>query len=179
MGSTSFPKQAVVIGTRPDRKEQLQNCLNSFTTPYDILIADCDGYEVGKLKWVLKKTDVDEFIFLQDSVEVKDPKFIEMCFFLPQSVSICNYPFFFGCYLGKYKRSVLEKMDLPDIKNKKEAVEYEVQIGIDYAKHEIPFALFDDLHNVDNFVEKWGKKVMKIENDYLIKYKSIWSRDMI
>jgi len=179
MGLASFPKQAVVIGTRPDRKEQLRNCLNSFTTPYDILIADCDGYEVGKLKWVLEKTDIDEFVFLQDTVEVKDPRFINICFALPQSVSICNYPSIFGCYLGKYKRSVLEKMNLPDVKDKLGAVEYEMKIGQDYSKFETPFVLFDDLNNVDNFVEKWGKKVMKIENDYLIKYKSIWNRSML
>lgn len=172
-------KKAIIIGTRPDRKEQLRNCLNSFTTPYDILIADCDGYEVGKLKWVLEKTDIDEFIFLQDTVEVKDAKFIEMCFFLPQSVSICNYPALFGCYLGKYKRSILEKMNLPDVKDKLGAVEYEMQIGLDYSKFEIPFILFDDLNNVDNYVDKWDHKVMKIENDYLIKYKSVWNRSML
>ena len=34
-------------------------------------------------------------------------------------------------------------------------------------------SIFDDLLNVDNFVEKFGHKVMKIENDYLIKYKTI------
>lgn len=173
-------KKVIVIGTRPDRTEQFKNCFDSLSgSKHHILKVDCDGYEIGKIKWVLDHTDIDEFVFLQDSVEIKDPKFIEMCFFLPQSVSICNYPFFFGCYLGKYKRSVLEKMDLPDIKNKKEAVEYEAQIGIDYAKHEIPFALFEDLHNVENYVEKWGHKVMKIENEYLIKYKSIWNRFMI
>jgi hypothetical protein len=172
-------KQAIIIGTRPDRKEQLQNCLNSFTTDHDILIADCDGYEIGKIKWVLNNTDIDEFVFLQDTIEVKNPKFIDICFALPQSVSICNYPFLFGCYLGKYKRSVLEKIDLPDIKDKREAVEYEMQLGLDYCRFERPFELFDDLHNVDNFVEKFGHKVMKIENDYLIKYKSIWNRSML
>jgi len=172
-------KKAIIIGTRPGRKEQLQNCLSSIITDVPILIVDCGGYEVGKLKWVLNNTDLDEFIFLQDSVEVKNPKFIDIAFALPQSVSICNYPRLFGCYLGKYKRLVLEKMNLPDIKDKLGSVEYEMQIGLDYSKFEEPFELFDDLHNVENFVDKFGHMVMKIENDYLIKYKSVWNREML
>jgi hypothetical protein len=172
-------KQAIVVGTRPDRKDQLKNCLNSLNTSYDVLTVDCDGYEVGKIKWVLNNTDLDEFIFLQDTIEVKNPRFIDICFALPQSVSICNYPFLFGCYLGKYKRSVLEKMSLPEIKDKLGSVEYEMQIGLDYCRFEKPFELFDDLEDVDNFVEKWGHKVMKIENDYLIKYKTCYNRDQI
>ncbi len=178
MVSTSSHK-AVIIGTRPDRTEQLQNCTNSFNTSYKVIIVDCDGYEVGKLKWVLNNTDIDEFIFLQDTVEVKDPRFIDICFARPESVSICNYPSLFGCYLGKYKRSVLAKMNLPDIKDKLGSVEYEMQIGRDYYKFEKPFELFDDLRNVDNFVEKFGHKVMKIENDYLIKYKTIYNRNLL
>ena len=172
-------KRAIIIGTRPDRTEQLRNCLDSINTNIPIITVDCDGYEVGKLKWVLDNTDLDEFIFLQDTVEVKNPKFIDIALALPQSVSICNHPSLFGCYLGKYKRAILEQMDLPEIKTKLQSVEYEMQIGLDYAKFEKPFPLFDDLHNVDNFVDKFGHMVMKIENDYLIKYKSVWNRKML
>lgn len=172
-------KQAIVIGTRPDRQEQLDNCIDSFHTRYEIEIVSCEGYEVGKLKWVLENTKFDEFIFLQDSIEIKNPRLFDLCFAIPQSVSICNYPSLFGCYLGKYKRSILEQMALPDINSKLQSVEYEMQIGSDYSKFEKPFELFDDLSDVDNYVEKFGRKVMKIENDYLIKYKSIWNRSMI
>jgi hypothetical protein len=70
-------------------------------------------------------------------------------------------------------------MSLPDIKDKLGSVEYEMQIGRDYCKFEKPFELFDDLRNVDNFVEKFGHKVMKIENDYLIKYKTIYNRNLL
>jgi hypothetical protein len=70
-------------------------------------------------------------------------------------------------------------MDLPDIKNKKEAVDYELQFPIDYCEYEIPESIGDDLNNVDNFVEKWGKKVMKIEGKYLTKYKTIWNRSQL
>jgi hypothetical protein len=166
--------KAIVIGTRPDRKEQLNNCLQSFMPWWrnrlgkdnpDVLVIDCDGYEIGKIKWLLKYTQINEFVFLQDSIEIKDPSFLIEVLDSPQSFSISNSPRLFGSYLGKYKRSVLEKMALPDIKTKEESVEYEMQFGADYSFFEKPVILFDNLQNTDVFVEKWGKKVMKIEND--------------
>ena len=172
-------KQAIIIGTRPDRIEQLTNCWNSIESPYLKIAVDCNGYEVGKLRWVLKNTNADEFVFLQDSVEIKDNSIFKICFSTNGSVSICNYPNQFGCYLGKYKRSVLEKIYLPDIKTKAESVNYESKFFIDYMKYEQPTQIGGSLEDVENFVEKWGHKVMKIENEYLIKYKSIWNRLML
>ena len=172
-------KQAIIIGTRQDRTEQFKNCWNSIKSPYLRLAVDCDGYEVGKIKWVIDHTDIDEFIFLQDSVEIKDNTLFDVCFSTTHSVSICDYPNPFGCYLGKYKRSVLEKIYLPDIKTKAESVNYESKFFIDYMKYEQPTQIGGSLEDVKNYVEKWGHKVMKIENEYLIKYKSIWTRDML
>lgn len=173
-------KKVIVIGTRPDRTEQFKNCFDSLSgSKHHILKVDCDGYEIGKIKWVLDHTDIDEFVFLQDSVEIKDNSVFDICFSTTHSVSICDYPNPFGCYLGKYKRSVLEKIDLPDIKTKKESIDYERHFFIDYTRYEKLDQVGGSLANVENYVEKWGHKVMKIENEYLIKYKSIWNRFMI
>ena len=72
-------KQIIVVGTRPDRIEQLTNCWNSIESPYLKIAVDCNGYEVGKLRWVLKNTNADEFVFLQDSVEIKDNSIFKIC----------------------------------------------------------------------------------------------------
>lgn len=179
MESTSFLKKAIVICTRPDRKEQLKNCWESIKSPYLKIAVDCDGYEIGKIKWVLDHTDFEEFVFLQDSVEVKDNSVFDVCFSHNGGVSLCNYPMLLGCYLGKYERKVLEQMNLPDIKTKNEAVDYESRIATDYLRHGSLLEVGGSLNNVDNFVEKFGHKVMKIENEYLIKYKSYWNRSML
>ncbi|MCC7571151.1 hypothetical protein KO465_07500 [Candidatus Micrarchaeota archaeon] len=173
-------KKAIVIGTRPDRKDQLENCLSSIKTDYPVLVVDCDGYEMGKIYWTLLNTDVDEFIFLQDTVEIKNNDLFKICFEdFDKSVSICNSPRMFGCYMGKFKRSILERMALKPTQTKLSSVEYEMQIGDDYSNFEMPIKLFDNLGKTDKFIEKWGHKVMVIENEYLIKYKSIWNRNML
>ena len=179
MGSISFPKQAIIIGTRPNRKEQLQNCWNSIKSPYLRIAVDCDGYEIGKIKWVLEHTDFDEFVFLQDSIEIKDNSIFDFCFSYNGGVSLCKYPMLLGCYLGKYERKALEQMSLPNIKDKSEAVDYESRFATEYLKYGNLLEVGGSLRDVDNFVKKWGHKVMKIENEYLIKYKSIWNRNII
>jgi len=179
MESISFPKQVIVIGTRPDRKEQLSNCWDSIKSPYLRIAVDCDGYEIGKIKWVLNHTDFDEFVFIQDSFEVRDNSIFDICFSHTGGVSLCNYPMLLGCYLGKYERKVLEKMSLPDIKTKAEAVDYESRIATEYLKYGSLLEIGGSLRDVDNFVEKFGHKVMKIENEYFIKYKSYWNRSML
>ena len=93
-------KQAIIIGTRPDRTKQFNNCWNSIKSPYLKIAIDCDGYEIGKIKWVIDHTDIDDFVFLQDSVEIKDNTLFDVCFSTTHSVSICDYPNPFGCYLG-------------------------------------------------------------------------------
>jgi hypothetical protein len=177
-------KQAIVIGTRQDRKDQLRNCLESIKTNYPIVVVDCGNYELGKIEWVLKYCSFDEFIFLQDSIEIKDNHLFDKVFSIKGSVSICNYPRMFGCYLGKYKSHILKKLiddnqlNLTTV-SKMDAINLEWILGDLYEKYEKPYELFDDLQDSDKFVIKWDKKVMKIENDYLIKYKSIWSKTMV
>ena len=70
-------------------------------------------------------------------------------------------------------------MNLPDIKTKAEAVDYESRFATEYLRHGSLLEIGRSLGDVDNFVEKFGHKVMKIENEYLIKYKSYWSRSML
>ena len=130
-----LPKNAILIGTQPDRKEQLDNCIASLDgVSYPVIISDCEGYEVGKFKELLKLTDVENFVFLQDSIEVKDQSIFDLCFSSQASVSLNEYPQSFGCYIGKFKRSVLEKMSLPHLETKLDIVNYEVKIDFYYKR---------------------------------------------
>jgi hypothetical protein len=169
-------KRAIVIGTQPDRTEQLSNCLKSIDSEYPVYVIDCDGYEIAKIK--LASSLFDEFVFLQDTVEIKNNDLFKMCFDNPKSVSICNYPGLFGCYLGKYKSEIIKQLKTPDTLTKAQSVDLESYLGQLYSVFEQPVQLFA-MKNTDHFIDKWGHKVMVIENEYLIKYKSCWNRSMI
>jgi len=173
------PIFAIVIGTRPDRKDQLNNLLKTLKVPFPVMTVDCDGYEIGKIKWVLENTKLESFIFLQDTVEVKDPYPFFLALSSQTNVSFCDYPRPFGCYLGKYTRKTLEKIDLPDVQTKEQSVDYEMKFHEDINKNGGFQTIGEDLHNVDNFVEKFGHRVMKIEGKYFIKYKTTWNRNQL
>jgi hypothetical protein len=169
--------KAIIVGTRPDRKKWLNNCLKSIDSKYSVVVVNCEGYEVGKMKWVLNNTDIDRFVFLQDSIEVKDNSVFECLDKYTQGVSLCSYPRLFGCYFGCYNSWALRKINLPDIDKKLTAVQYEMIIHKDYSNYDEIVDLGKDLVDNDIFIKKFGKKVMKLENKYFIKYKSHWSQN--
>jgi hypothetical protein len=174
--------KAVVIATTPDgssKCSQLLSSLSSYTT-HQILVLSDYSWELGKIKFITKHTDIEEFVFLHDSCRVKDPSFLDEVFLYPYSVAFSNHPCLFGMYLGKYQRSVLKTMDIPVIHTKKEAVDQEILFAHDYTSRDPATILwFDDFSTSDVFEQFAGKQCMKVENQYLIKWKSTWSYDQI
>ena len=174
--------RAVVIATRPHRTNWLADCLASLEgCPYQILILTEGNYELGKIKWVYEHTDIDEFLFLHDTCVVKDLKLLDMVFDHVGSVSITNVPAIFGCYLGKYRREILAKVRMPDIKDKHEAVLNEGHWTDTYARLDpLTINLFDDFDQPPHTHEfRHGRDNLRLENDYLIKFKGSWSADTI
>jgi hypothetical protein len=170
--------KAIAIATTPDSKS-LGNLMKSMSgyDKYQILILSDFNYELGKIKFIYDHTNIEEFILLHDSCEVKDTSFIEDVFNNPLSVSFSCSPNNFGSYLGKYQRSVLSKMDIPIAKSKLDSVNYEETFNLEYEFRagKIGF-LSPQLVNTTKFEEMFGKMTMILENDYLIKYKSCWNR---
>lgn len=147
---------------------------------YPIVVLTEGNYELGKIKWVYEHTDIDEFLLLQDTCVVKDISFIDRVFSMPESVCLTDVPDLYGCYLGKYRREVLEKLQIPVPKDKYEAVKHETEWTRKYAALDPPVVLFDDLDKPPyTFVEHHGRLNIRLENDYLIKYKGSWSYDTI
>lgn len=177
-------KQAIVITSIPESGSWLANCIKSFNgySKYEIIVL-CDyNYELGKLRWIMNNTDLDEFCLIHDTCEVKNPKVFEIMFdkYKGRSVALSDSPTIFGMYLGKYRREILNSMIIPKPKTKLENVKYEISFNNEYAKNDpnaiILFKNFKDNYLFEN---KFGRVNMKLENKYLIKWKGSWNIEMI
>jgi len=168
----------IVIGTTPDRADWLTGCVASIARPH--IVVSNYGYELGKIRWVMEHTNIDRFLFLQDSVIVKSEKFWELLDEYDGSVSINQDPAHYGSYLGVYERKVLEQIDLPVMESKRDAVTHEVQWAKTYVKAagEVP-VMFPRLRDGEQFEVYQGRMNMVIENDYIRKYKGTWSHTQL
>lgn len=134
-------------------------------------------YELGAIKAVVERTDFDEFVLLQDTFEVKDQSFLDDCFQRPESVALG--PTFFH-YAGKWRRSVLEKLTIPDVFTKKGSVHYEHTFSREYwlAEPDGVYVLDPHFHDGEHqgFVEMFGRQNMLLENQWYIKRKGNWGQ---
>lgn len=172
--------KAIIIATTNGREQWLEQCLESLEgyTRYPKLVTMSGDWELGKIKNASESMVIDEFIFLQDSMVIKDYKWIDEAFDYHGSVSIGWRPFFM--YLGKYKTDILRSIEIPKVNNKLDAVNYEYTWPLEYIKADPSTKhIFTDLTDTNIFLEKFGRMNMVLENDQLIKYKGTWSLDMV
>jgi len=118
--------EAIVISTSSGRSDWVEMCLQSVTTSIPTIVVSTGGYELGKLKWVYDNTSVDRFIFIQDSIVIRDNSLLEGLFELKGSVCLMDEPSCFGSYLGLYERETLEKTFIPDVLDKEESITQEL-----------------------------------------------------
>lgn len=171
--------KAIVICTTPKSTHWLHNLLDSFQgyDKFPIIILSDYGYELGKINFIHKHTDITEFFFLQDTIEIKNPSIFDKGFTFAGSVS---WDSGFKSYLGKYRREILDKCTIPLPKSKMDSVVFEETFNWEYiSKEPKGWTLHDDFSKRDVFEDKFGRKNMIIEDEYLKKYKGTWSRDMI
>lgn len=169
---------AIVIATTKGREDWAADCLQSLGeyNGAPILVLNQYEYELGKIRWVYEHTDIDQFLFLQDSVIVKDYGWIDELFSHSDSVSLSHQPFFM--YLGKYTREGLSKLGIPTIHTKLEAVWHEDAWTSRYASLNDVRTLWA-LHDTDVFEERHGRRNMVLENPHIVKYKGTWHPSMI
>lgn len=176
-------KQAIIIGTSDGREDWVKECGDSCDNPkYPVVVVHNNGFELSHIS---KAYDLgyDEFLYLHDTCLVKNIKLFDMLFEEQkgQSVALSDHPCIFGMYLGKYKREALKGMELPIVYSKLQAINYEETWTRDYIMRPEAHVvlLTPPLHDGSNFVTIRGKQYMKLENDYIIKYKGTWNRSMI
>jgi hypothetical protein len=106
--------------------------INSLWSSFSIIGINKDEREPGGLRQVLTETNLNEFWFLQDTVEITDTDFIEESFQEYSGYSVSYMRTFAQFYLAKWQRSVLESIDISIPKNKLEAIKYENTISNAY-----------------------------------------------
>lgn len=175
--------QIICIKTTPDRYQWLENCMKSLSGYSDYPIIILSTGEPSYPQY-LKYLNFDEIILLPDSLVVLDTSMFDICFkqYKGKSVSFVGttkknksvyVPFAMG--LGKYKRSVLEKLDLPIIKNKEEDYEAEKWFGYEYIEEdpETEVLIPDFFEDTQPPIYLFGRMNKVIRTDYFIKYKGV------
>lgn len=174
-------KKAIVISTSPKRFVWLNNLLQTLNNyqDYPILIfANEENYEHGNIKYALD-IGLDEFFFLQDSVEIKNTDIFKIAFEDYEGRLVAVDPSF-KSYLGKYTRKSLENACIPEKQDKITAVDTEQNLGDFLVRTNIDMvSLTTDFNKSNVFEEKFGRVNMILENEYLKKYKATWSREQI
>jgi len=165
----------VVIGSAPGREDWLKDCSASINREHLAVVNT--GFELAKIDWVIKNTNCDRFLFLQDSWIIKSAEFWEQLEMHSGSIALSRDPYFYGCYAGVYERSIIERIGIPAITEKRQAIHFEIAWHQEYVKVSgEPYVLFPELTdaNAKRQVEKYGRINLVLENDYIAKYKGTW-----
>ena len=165
----------VAIGSSLGRESWLADSSASINRNHIAVISY--GFELAKIGWIMDNTNADRFLFLQDSWVIKDEGFWDLLEAHTGSVAITADPFFYGCYAGVYERSVIEKIGVPEIKTKREAIDNEIKWHMSYVELASQLVvLFPDLTdaNATRQVKRHGRTNLVLENDYIVKYKGTW-----
>jgi hypothetical protein len=166
----------VVVASTPGREAWLADCLGSIEREV-VVLRQPGTWELGKIKWLYENTLFDRFLFLHDSVIVKDQTFFDRMFQHPGSVSVTNDPRIFGMFMGVYTREHLSRVDLYSPVTQRDSIRAEIEWTTGYAAAagDVP-VVFPELRDSMNrgFVEHHGRINMVLENDYLRKFKGTW-----
>lgn len=169
-----------VIGSSPDRAEWAAECSASIRREH--IVVSNFGYELGKIRWVMENTNVDRFLFLQDSWVIKSDKFWGLIDQFGGSIALNRDPYFFGCYAGVYERWVVERVGIPWVENK----QHSILLEIDWHRQYVdvagePTVLFPELtdKNAAGVVKRHGRDNLLLENEFVQKWKGTWRFDQI
>lgn len=171
-------KEAIVIGTAPGRSHWVNDCLSSLKVP--AVVVSGYGQELGKIKWIYENTNIDRFIFLQDSIVVRDNDLLMSLFDTEGSSCIMCGPRCFGSYLGLYERQTLDKLEIPQVSTKSEAVQQEIDWTQNYISKCEKFSHPVQIeHQVIETIYRHGRENQVSVNKLYEKWKGTWRTDQI
>lgn len=149
----------------------------------DISLLPIQGnrWECGGMTAIMAFTDYDEFVLIQDTLEIKDTIIFDMMF-AKEGKSIA-----FGrdwlCYLGKYRREVLNQFPIPICLTKMDAYYNEHMVAniymyvaekIEGSKVEVLFPDWTNDNPLNYFEEKFERKNLVLYNPFVVKRKSLY-----
>ena len=157
--------KGIVITTSNYTNKYLPDILKSIKeTNYPVYIhtnTDKDNrWELGGIQ--TGKDNYDQFIHLMDSTIIKHISMFEKLFKIEGNVFLTNGGYH---YMGKFVSDTLP--EIPKISTKEEAIYWELRWlpkPHKYFEPDLPV-------HTEVFEEKFGERRMKLENDYIIKWK--------
>jgi phosphatidylinositol kinase/protein kinase (PI-3 family) len=163
--------KGIVISASEYSRPFYEDLMKSIKTDYPIYICweglgrPEESFEIGAIQ--AGKEKFDEFIYLHDTVYIKDNKLFDELFAINGNVFLTESCYhYFGKYVSK------EIPELPEVKNKEDAVKYE----LNWFKDMVHTVFHNQLPVIsETFEEKYGRTNMRLENNYLIKFKARWS----
>lgn len=129
-----------------------------------VVANDWNGFELGGI--LRGKEFFDEFVHLMDTTIIKNKQLFEDAFLKPGHVFFTQGGYH---YMGKFVSDDLPM--IPKINTKAEAVAMELTwLGNKPRTYFTP----DLPVHTDVFVEKYGRKNMVLENEFMKKFKATW-----
>lgn len=154
----------IVITTSEATKDFFEACYLSLPKDYHITIhtntSDDNGWELAGIQ--RGKDTYDEFVHLMDTTILKDVSLIDKLFEVDGNVFLTNGGYH---YMGKFVSSTIP--ELPKITTKEEAIRHELHW---LPKPHIYFTPDLPVHT-DVFDTIYGQRRMRLENDFIIKWK--------
>lgn len=183
-------RQVIYVATTPGRIDFITNFLQSvrdYDGKYPIFIESCYNYD-----WFdfALHHEYDELLFLHDSIEVKDFSIFDLCFetHRGESVSFTESPFFV-MGLGKFLRKPYLASVFANNNAYTDYEQHEFTFGDEYVKNvgRNPVVLFPDFLEEEQrqhgkkprFEQKFGRRNLIMENNYIKKYKGHWTHNML
>lgn len=168
-------KEAIVVSTSPGRAHWVKDCLGSISVP--ALVVSGGGFELGKIKWVYENTNIDRFIFLQDSIVIRDNDLLMSVFDTNGSACLMCDPDHMGSYMGLYERETLNKIDIPSISTKGDAILNEIDWNKKYIEACDNFSHPINIeHDMLQGVFKHGRENLLYVNSLYEKWKGNWGQ---
>jgi hypothetical protein len=157
--------------------------INSLIPRYNVIEVGGDFRELGALKCIIERTDLDEFWLFQDSIEITDPSFIIESFYYDR-ISFSYSKNTFQYYIGKWRRDTLKMIEIPLPKTKLDAIGYEFRFGNFYRSLETGIYIvdsdFDHENRETNYLETlFGEERLTVVGKYLNKRVSLAPENMI
>lgn len=160
--------RGIVITTSDYTEQYLIPLLESIKTTYPIVIHkntnENNGWELSGIQ--AGKDNFDEFVHIMDSTLIKDNSLFYKLFEIEGNVFLTNGGYH---YMGKFVSDTLP--ELPSVSTKAEAIAQELH----WYKGEKKYFEPDLPVHTDIFEEKYGQRRMRLENDYMIKWKGTFS----
>jgi hypothetical protein len=171
----------IVVSSSDGREDWALECSRSINREHVIYVAPKEGgYELGTLRWCLRHTTADRFIFLQDSTVITSRVVFDLITNVRGSICLNHARGeHYSCFLGVYERVVLESMDVPFTLTKREAVIAETDWTAEYVKQAGGVSCMGAVVRGDiDDPPVWhhGRKNMAYDTQFLRKWQGQWGQ---